>query len=516
MNLLAAITGNSSDLLAYVFICFFGIGIGYYIRQYISKKQLGSLEQKLEAKTTQVKEESKKILENAQQKAQELQEKSEQEYRERKHEILKTEQILMKREGLLEKKILDTEEIEKKFHQKIEEVKQIKENLQTLEKESRLRLEEISSLNSEQAKAQLFQKIEQENKQDVLERMLKLDREGREKLERKAKEITALAIQKCALSQAQEMTTTTVSLPNDEIKGRIIGKEGRNIRTFEEMTGVELLVDDTPGAVIISSFDPIRRHVAKLALEKLIHDGRIQPARIEDTVTKAKEEIAEEIKKAGDIAIYETQIIDLDPKLVQIIGRLKFRTSYGQNVLLHSIETCFLAGQLASELGANVKVAKKAGLLHDIGKAVDFQVEGSHVDIGIRILEKFKTEKEVIDAMKAHHGEYKAESLEALLVQAADQISGARPGARKDSLEDYIKRLEDLEKIALSFDGIEKAFAVQAGREIRVFVKPEQVDDIGMYKLAKEISKRIEEELRYPGEIKVCIIREKRVVEYAK
>ncbi len=503
-------------MMAYAFIGFFGMGIGYFIRQYIAKHQLGSLEQKLEEKLAKTKEEAKKIIEAATQKSQEVQEKSEREYRERKHEILKTEQILMKRESLLEKKILDSEEAEKKFHQKIEEAKQIKENLQILEKEAKSRLEDISGLSADQAKTQLLERVEQENKQEVMERMLKLEREGRDKLDRKAKEITALAIQKCALSQAQEMTTTTVSLPSDEIKGRIIGKEGRNIRTFEEMTGVELLIDDTPGAVIISSFDPIRRHVAKIALEKLIHDGRIQPARIEDTVAKAKEEIAEEIKKAGEIAVYETQIIDLDPKLMQIIGRLKFRTSYGQNVLLHSIETCFLAGQLAAELGANVKVAKKAGLLHDIGKAVDFQIEGSHVDIGIRILEKFKMEKEVVDAMKAHHGEYKAETIEALLVQAADQISGARPGARKDSLEEYIKRLEDLEKIALSFDGIEKAFAIQAGREIRVFVKPEEIDDIGMHKLAKDISKRIEEELRYPGEIKVSVLREKRVVEYAR
>jgi ribonuclease Y len=282
------------------------------------------------------------------------------------------------------------------------------------------------------------------------------------------------------------------------------------------MTGVELLVDDTPGAVIISSFDPIRRHIAKNALEKLISDGRIQPSRIEDTVAKAKEEIAEEIKKAGEIAVYDTDIYDLDPKLVQILGRLKFRTSYGQNVLLHSIEVCHLAGLIASELKANVKVCKKAGLLHDIGKAVDFQIEGTHVDIGIRILEKFKVENDVIVAMRSHHEEYKPESIEALIVQAADQISGARPGARKESLEEYIKRLEELEKIATAFGGIERAYAIQAGREIRVFVRPDEIDDVNMHKLAKNIANRIEEELRYPGEIKVNVIREKRVVEYAK
>lgn len=493
-----------------------GLTVGYLIRQLIARNRLGSAEQKIEHDLAKAKDEARKILESANLKAQEIADKSDADYRERKHEILKTEQLLLKRENLLEKKILDFEEENKKFQLKVEEVKKIKETVQGMAQEATERLEEIARLSTDQAKHQLLEKIEQDNKEEILARVLKLEREGKDKIDRKAKEMIALAIQRCALSQAQEMTTTTVSLPSDEIKGRIIGKEGRNIRTFEEMTGVELLVDDTPGAVIISSFDPIRRHTAKIALEKLISDGRIQPSRIEDVVAKAKEEIAEEIKKAGEIAIYDTDIFDLDPKLVNLIGRLKFRTSYGQNVLLHSIEVCHLAGFLATELGANVKVAKKAGLLHDIGKAIDFQIEGSHVDIGIKILEKFRTEKEVIDAMKAHHEEYKPESLEALIIMAADQISGARPGARKDSLEDYIKRLEELEKIATSFDGIEKAYAIQAGREIRVFVKPEEIDDLGMHKLAQNIAGRIEEELRYPGEIKVNVIRERRVVEYAK
>lgn len=493
-----------------------GTVIGYLIRQFIARKRLGSAEQKIENDLQKAKEEARRILDAANAKSQEILDRADADFRERKQEILKTEQLLLKRENLLEKKILDFEEDNKKLQQRVEEVKKIKEQILAINDEAKAKLESIAGLSSNEAKTKLFEQMEQDNKEEVMQRLFKLERDGKDKLDRKAKEIVALAIQRCALSQAQEITTTTVALPSDEIKGRIIGKEGRNIRTFEEMTGVELLVDDTPGAVIISSFDPIRRHIAKNALEKLISDGRIQPSRIEDTVAKAKEEIAEEIKKAGEIAVYDTDIYDLDPKLVQILGRLKFRTSYGQNVLLHSIEVCHLAGLIASELKANVKVCKKAGLLHDIGKAVDFQIEGTHVDIGIRILEKFKVENDVIVAMRSHHEEYKPESLEALIVQAADQISGARPGARKESLEEYIKRLEELEKIATAFGGIERAYAIQAGREIRVFVKPDEIDDVNMHKLAKGIATRIEEELRYPGEIKVNVIREKRVVEYAK
>ena len=385
-----------------------------------------------------------------------------------------------------------------------------------MKKEAISNLERMSTLSQEEAKKELLTNIEKEYKGDLLERMIKLEREGQEDIDKKAKEMIALAIQRCAASQAQEITTSTVSLPSNDVKGRIIGREGRNIRAFERETGVELVVDDTPGAVVISAFDPVRRQIAKIALEKLIQDGRIQPARIESMVKEAKENINSEIKKAGESAVYETGILDLNPKLIFILGRLKFRTSFGQNVLLHSIEVSRLAGLLASELGVNVKVAKKAGLLHDIGKAVDSQVQGTHVDIGIKILEKFGVEKEVIDAMKSHHGEYPAESIEAILVQTADQISGARPGARKDTLENYLKRLSDLEDIATSFPGIEKAWALQAGREIRVFVRPEEVDDYGAQKLAKEIADRIQEELRYPGEIKVTVIREKRIVEYAK
>ncbi len=490
--------------------------VGYYLRKIVAKRQKDNLEKMIQEKIEKTKEEAKQIVEQAKKEAQNLIDRSENEFRERKREFIRTEEILLKRESLLQKKIEDIEEKEKVLVDRIEEAKKIKTRLTELEQETQVKLEKMAGLNKEQAKQELFDNIEKTSQQEILERMIKFERIGKEKLDEKAKEITALAIQRCALSQAQEITTTIVNLPNDEIKGRIIGKEGRNIRTFEELTGTEVIVDDTPGGVVISSFDPIRRHTAKIALEMLIADGRIQPAKIEEVIAKAKEQIDQEIKKAGEIAVYDTEIIDLDPKLVQLLGRLKFRTSYGQNVLLHSIEVCHLAGFLAQELGTDVKRAKKAGLLHDIGKAIDFQVEGTHVDIGIKILEKFGIDKEVINAMKSHHGDYKHENIESLLVQAADQISGARPGARKDTLEQYIKRLEDLENIALALPGIQKAYAIQAGREIRVFVNPEEIDDVAMRKAAREIANNIEKELKYPGEIKVNLIRQNRVVEYAK
>jgi len=349
-----------------------------------------------------------------------------------------------------------------------------------------------------------------------LEKLRKLETEGWEKYEEKAKELLTTAIQKCALNQAHEITTTSLTLPSEEIKGRIIGKEGRNIRTLEKLTGVEIIVDEAPETVVISGFDPIRRQIAKIALEKLIQDGRIQPARIEEQVQLAEANISKQIKEAGETAIYDTGVIGLDPKIIQLLGRLKFRTSFGQNALLHSIEVSHLAGALAAEIGTDISVCKKAGLLHDIGKSVDHQIEGSHVDIGIKILEKFGVEKEVIDAMKSHHEEYPYTTLESIIVQSADQISGARPGARKDTLENYLKRLGELEKIALRFPGVEKAWALQAGREIRVFVKPEEVDDLAAKSLARDIANQIQEELRYPGEIKVNVIRELRVIEHAK
>jgi len=423
---------------------------------------------------------------------------------------------LLKRENVLDQKLSDFEQKQKEFQEKVERLKEIKESLESLKAEGLENLERISGLSRVEARTELLASLEKEYQKDLLEKLRKLEQEGEARFEKKAKEILTAAVQKFALSQVQEITTTTVSLPNEEIKGRIIGKEGRNIRALESLTGVELVVDETPETVVISGFDPIRRQVAKVALEKLIQDGRIQPARIEEKVEEAQREIASQVKEAGETAVYDVGIVGLDPKLVQLLGRLRFRTSYGQNVLFHSIEVAHLAGALAAEIGADVLICKKAGLLHDIGKAVDQQVEGSHTDIGVRILEKFGAEPEVITAMKSHHEEYPYGTLEAVIIQTADQISGARPGARKDTLENYLKRLGDLENIALGFTGVEKAWALQAGREIRVFVKPEEIDDFGARKLAKEIANRIQEELKYPGEIKVNVIRETRVIEYAK
>jgi len=371
-------------------------------------------------------------------------------------------------------------------------------------------------MSKSEAKERLFEQIGQEHEQELQQKLKYLENDGQEEIAKKAKNLMALAMQRYASSQATEMTTTTVTLPSDDLKGRIIGKEGRNIHVLEQLTGVEIIVDDTPGAITISGFNPIRRQIAKIALEKLLADGRIHPGRIEETVERAKKEISSKIKEAGEAAVYEVGVIGLDPKLIQLLGRLIFRTSYGQNVLLHSIEVAHLSVSLAAELGADTSLIKKAGLLHDIGKSVDHEVEGTHVDIGKRILEKFNINQEVIEAMQSHHEEYPASSLEGMIIQAADALSASRPGARKDTVENYLKRLEELEKIALNFEGVNKSYAIQAGREVRIFVQPEKIDDAAAQKLARNIAKRIEQELKYPGEIKINVIRETRAIEYAK
>lgn len=490
--------------------------LGYYARQSIAKRNYKTIEARLQKKVDQAKTESESLLSQAKEKALKTIEAAQTEETQRRESLLKAERLLFQRENVLDKKMAGIETRESEFNDKVEKLKEVKESIEGLQKNAVENLERISGLSKDDAKKEFLAGIEKDSQKEFMEKQINLEREGLQKFEDKAKEYLALAIQKCAINQSQEITTSTVSLPSEELKGRIIGKEGRNIRTLEKLTGVEVIVDETPEAVVISAFDPIRRQIAKVALEKLMQDGRIQPARIEETVEKAKEEIAKQIKTAGEQAVYDVGLLGLDPRLVQLIGRLKFRTSYGQNVLLHSIEVAYLAQALAVEVGANPKVALKAGLLHDIGKAVDQQIEGSHVDIGVKILEKFGVEKEVIDAMKSHHEEYPYSSLESILVQAADAISGARPGARKDTLENYLKRLGDLENLAIGFKGVEKAWALQAGREIRVFVKPEEIDDFGARRLAKEIAQRVQEELKYPGEIKVTVIRESRVIEYAK
>ena len=498
------------------FVLSLGAVLGYFTRQSIAKKQVGTIEAKLQKKVSQTKQETEAIITEAKEKAQKILEETKKGEEERKRALLKTEELLFKREDILVEKSNILEKKEREFIRKVNELRRIKETLENLKTEAESNLERISGLKKEEAKEELLSSLEKEYQEEILQKLKKLEETGKEKLTSRARKIVALAIQKYAAPCSSEITTTTLALPSEEVKGRIIGKEGRNIHTLEKLTGVEVIVDDTPEVVVISAFDPIRRQIAKTALEKLIQDGRIQPAKIEEQVIKAQEEISSQIKEAGEAACYDTGVLGLDPKLLQLLGRLKFRTSYGQNVLLHSIEVSHLAAALASEIGGDSQVAKKAGLLHDIGKAVDHQIQGSHTDIGIKILEKFRVESEVIKAIKSHHEECPYESLEAILVQAADAITGARPGARKESLESYLRRLTDLENIALSQPGVEKAYAIQAGREIRVFVKPEKIDDLGAKKLAKEIANKIQEELKYPGEIKVNVIREMRVVEYAK
>ncbi len=493
-----------------------GTVLGYYARQSIARRNWKTIEAKIQKKIEKTTQEAGKIISNAKNKASLVLEDTKKEAYATRKRLIRGEQLLLKREDVLDKKISDFDVKENEFGKKVEKVKQIKSSLEDLKTQMADKLENVAGLNKKQAKEELFKTLEDQHQLDILERMRKLESEGYERYEQKAKEILTTAIQKYGLSQAQETTTTSVALPNEDLKGRIIGKEGRNIRALERLTGVEIIVDETPETVVISGFDPVRRHTAKLALEKLILDGRIQPARIEEKVKEANQDISAQIKKAGEVAAYEFGLVGLDPKLMQLLGRLKFRTSYGQNVLLHSIEVAYLSSFLADEIGANSLVCKKAGLFHDIGKAVDHQIEGSHVDIGIKILEKFKIEKEVIDAMKSHHEEYPDSSLESVLIRVGDQISGTRPGARKDTLENYLKRLSSLENVALAFDGVDKAWALQAGREVRVFVKPEHIDDLGASNLAKNIARKIQEELKYPGEIKVNVIRETRVTEYAK
>ena len=482
-----------------------GTLVGYYARQSLAKRRAGTIEQKLQSRISQAEQEGSQILEKARQEARRVLETGK-----------ATEQLLLSREAVLDRKLLDfdekNQEVQKRSSGLLQQEQKLNEQIADIAK----KLETVARMSQQEALQELMKRVEDLHEKDIIGRMKKLEAEGQDRFERRAKEIVAYAVQKTAVSQAQEITTSTVVLPSEDIKGKIIGKEGRNIRSLERLAGVEIVVDETPEAVVISGFDPVRRHIAKTALERLIKDGRIHPARIEEEVAKAEKEIDQQMKEAGEATAYDLGIVGLDPKLIQLLGRLKFRTSYGQNVLLHSLEVAYLASALASEIGVNATIAKKAGLFHDIGKALDYEIEGSHVDIGMRVLEKFGVEKEVITAMKSHHEDYPYESIEAVIIQTADAISASRPGARKDTLENYLKRIGELENLAKSFQGVEKAYAIQAGREIRVFVKPGEIDDIASKNMARDIANRIQEELRYPGEIKVTLIRENRFVEVAR
>lgn len=493
-----------------------GSFLGYLTRQTIAKKQLSTAEGKVEKMLEEAEKKSQEINLEAKNKAIEILEEAKKKERDRENQISRSEQRLEKREEVIDQKMAELERGKNILEQRAEEIRKIKKEVEESRKKELSRLEKIAGLSKEQAKKVLLQLTEEENRDLVSQRMAKIEKEGQEELEKKAKSIMTQAIQKYAGSHAAEISTTTVSLPSDDVKGRIIGREGRNIKTLEKLTGVEIIVDDTPEAVVISGFDPIRRETARIALEKLMGDGRIHPTRIEEAVEFAKKELDNKIKEAGETAIYDTGILGIDAKLTYILGRLRYRTSYGQNVLIHSLEVAHLSGALAAELGADVAVAKKAGLLHDIGKAIDHEVKGTHVEIGIKILEKFKIPKEVIDAVKSHHEDYPFATQESYIVAAADAISASRPGARKDTLENYLKRLEELEGVANSFPEVEKTYAIQAGREIRVFVKPEKLDDLGSMKLARQIADKIEQDLKYPGEIKVNVLRETRAIEFAR
>jgi len=493
-----------------------GIALGYFIRWAITFGQKGSAELKIQQMLLDAQKDAKKILSEAEKKAEKLEEKATKEAKEKEERFKKIENRLINKEEILDQRQFDLKKEEDSLKTKIEKVETIKKEIKKIKEKEEKEIEKIAEMNKEEAKEILLKTVEQNNKEDIAIRMQKLEMLGEEKLEKKAQEILTSAIHRMGNSVASDVLSTTISIPSDDIKGKIIGKEGKNIRAFEKETGVELIVDDTPGAITISSFDPIRRQVARVALEDLIIDGRIQPARIEKIVKEAKGKIDKITKEKGEQAVYECGIYNLDPRIISILGRLHFRTSYGQNVLQHSIEMSHIAGILAEELGANVEVAKAAALVHDIGKAVDHEIQGTHIEIGKRILQKFGSNEEIIKAMESHHEDTPFESIEAVIVQVADSISGSRPGARRDTVENYLKRLEELESIANSFEGIDKSYALQAGREIRIFVKPDNVSDLEAKKLAREIAVKIEKDLKYPGEIKVNVIRESKVVEFAR
>ena len=494
----------------------FGALLGYYVRQTIAKKQLNTAEGKASKMLDEAQKESQEIILESKNKAVNILEEAKRKEQERENQIMRLEERLGKREEILDKKTEEIDGARTILAKKADEIRQIRKEAEETRRQELKRLEKIAGLSKEDAKKVLLQLTEEESRDLIAKRIKNLEMEGREELDKKAKDIMTQAIQKYANSHSADVTTSTVNISSDEIKGRIIGREGRNIKALEKLTGIEIIVDDTPEAIVISGFDPIRREIAKIAIEKLVADGRIHPTKIEEAVEYAKIEIKNKIKEAGEAAAYDVGIAGLDPKIIQILGRLRYRTSYGQNALLHSLEVAHLSGALAAELGADVNLAKKAGLLHDIGKAVDHEVQGTHIEIGIKILQKFGFDKAIIEAMRAHHEDYPFESQESMIISAADAISASRPGARKDTLENYLKRLGELEDVANSFDEVEKSYAIQAGREIRVFVKPEKIDDLGAIKLARSIADKIEKELKYPGEIKVNLIRETRAIEFAK
>ena len=512
------------EALWYVLVAVGSVGIGVFagmiLRKKVAEGKIGSAEE--EAKRIvldgekQAETKKKEALIEAKEEILKQRNESEREMKERRAEISKTERRLVQKEENLDKKSEALEKKNEQLDKKLKDADAVRAQVDDALNAQLKVLETISGLSVNEAKEQLIEKVESQVKHELAQRLDELEQQFKENSEEKARNILSLAIQRCAADHVAEATISVVSLPSEEMKGRIIGREGRNIQKIETLTGVELIIDDTPEAITISGFDPVRREVARVALEKLISDGRIHPARIEEMVEKAQKEVDLSVKQAGERATFEVGVHGINPELVRLLGRLRYRTSYGQNVLKHSIEVAFLAGMMAEELGVDANAARRAGLLHDIGKAFPHDVEGSHVEIGVNAAKKYKESKEVVHAIEAHHNDVEPKTIVAILVQAADAISAARPGARREDMENYIKRLQKLEEIATSFNGVEKAFAIQAGREVRVMVKPEQVNDEGMKLIAREMAAKIQEEMKYPGQIKVHLIRESRVADYAK
>lgn len=492
-----------------------GMILGYYARKVLLANKINSAEAKAEAMITEAKSKTRDLLLEAKDKGLKITEEAKREETERRRELENSQRRLEKRESLFDQKILDLEERQHVIQEKTKKIEELKQRVLAIKDAQQQKLEEITGLTQDQAKQALFQIMEQKAQEDLVRRMKRLEETNSEVLEEKARDMLSLVIMRNASSHVAETTTTTVELPNDEMKGRIIGRDGRNIKTLEKLTGVEIIVDDTPSVITVSGFSMIRRHLAKRVIDALIADGRIQPARIESIIEQEKKNISNEIRKAGEAAALETGVTGMHPKLIQLLGRLKYRTSYGQNQLRHSVEVSQLATMLAHELHADVSVCRIGGLLHDIGKAVDQEIEGSHPEIGQDIMKKFGLPETISYQSVAHHEDH-PRTLEGIIVKAADAISGARPGARKDTLEQYIQRLSELEGLAKSYDGVDHVYAIQAGREIRVFVEPQKINDLDAEKLARTVAERIEQELTYPGEIKVTVIREQRVTEYAR
>lgn len=503
------------DIIIYLLVLGVGFVGGFFLRKYQSEEAIKGAENKAEKIILDAKAEQTKLLADSQNKALSILEEAKKEESKRRQEINELQSRLEKRENTFSQKLLELQDKQQQLYDKVNQVEEIKEKVKQIREEQLAKLQKIAEMTKEEARDVMFNNLGADIKVELENRLKKLENESSESFDEKARDILASSMQRLVSNYTTEITTTTVELPSDEMKGRIIGREGRNIKVIEQLTGTEIIVDDTPNVITVSGFSPIRRHIAKRAIDKLMLDGRIHPTKIEDAIEMAKKELAVDIKKAGEEAMYELGIAGFETKLVSIIGRLKYRTSFGQNALRHSVEVAHFAGMIAEELGADVPLAKKAGLLHDLGKAVDHEVQGTHPEIGGQLAKKFNLPQEIIDPIETHHDD-RPRGLISVIVKVADAISAARPGARHDSFEQYIHRLEELEKIATSFEGIDRAYAIQAGREVRVFIDAEAVDDLRAREIAKEIAQKIETELKYPGEIKVNVIREMRVIEYAR